>query len=98
MQFIDIETGNHLWAERSDKLLTDLLDMQNEIVARLAGALNDQLVAAKLDARERYRPPIRWTSIFRVDLRLLRIEARASAFQALSSAETLLTIIARLEW
>ena len=58
MQFIDVETGNHLWAERSDKLLTDLLDLQNEIVARLAGALNDQLVAAKLDARERYRPPI----------------------------------------
>ena len=35
VQFIDAETGSHLWAERFDKPLTDLLDMQDEIVARL---------------------------------------------------------------
>jgi tetratricopeptide (TPR) repeat protein len=47
VQLIDAETGNHLWAERFDKPLTDLFDMQDEIVARLAGALNTQLVAAE---------------------------------------------------
>ena len=47
VQLIDAETGNHLWAERFDKLLADLFDMQDEIVARLAGALNAQLVAAE---------------------------------------------------
>jgi TolB-like protein/class 3 adenylate cyclase len=47
VQFIDSETGNHLWAERFDKPLADLFDMQDEIVARLAGALNAQLVAAE---------------------------------------------------
>ena len=36
VQLIDAETGNHLWAERFDKALADLLDMQDEIVARLA--------------------------------------------------------------
>jgi adenylate cyclase len=47
VQLIDAETGNHLWAERFDKPLADLFDMQDEIAARLAGALNTQLVAAE---------------------------------------------------
>jgi TolB-like protein/class 3 adenylate cyclase len=47
VQLIDAETGNHLWAERFDKPLVDLFDMQDEIVARLAGALNAQLIAAE---------------------------------------------------
>jgi TolB-like protein/class 3 adenylate cyclase len=33
VQLIDAETGNHLWAERFDKPLADLFDMQDEIVA-----------------------------------------------------------------
>ena len=47
VQLIDAETGNHLWAERFDKPLADLFDMQDEIVARLAGALNAELVTAE---------------------------------------------------
>ena len=47
VQLIDAETGNHLWAERFDKPLADLFDMQDEIVARLASALNTQLVTAE---------------------------------------------------
>jgi TolB-like protein/class 3 adenylate cyclase len=47
VQLIDAETGNHLWAERFDKPLADLFDMQDEIVARLAGALNSELAAAE---------------------------------------------------
>jgi TolB-like protein len=47
VQLIDAETGNHLWAERFDKPLADLFDMQDEIVARLAGALNAELIAAE---------------------------------------------------
>jgi TolB-like protein len=47
VQLIDAESGNHLWAERFDKPLADLFDMQDEIVARLAGAMNAQLVTAE---------------------------------------------------
>jgi TolB-like protein len=47
VQLIDVETGNHLWAERFDKPITDLFDMQDEIVSRLANALDTQLVAAE---------------------------------------------------
>jgi TolB-like protein/class 3 adenylate cyclase len=54
-QFIDAETGNHLWAERFDKPLADLFDMQDEIVARLAGALRAQLVA--VEARRAEQAP-----------------------------------------
>jgi TolB-like protein/class 3 adenylate cyclase len=46
VQLVDAETSNHLWAERFDKPLADLFDMQDEIVARLANALNAQLLAA----------------------------------------------------
>ena len=47
VQLINAESGNHLWAERLDKPLADLFDMQDEIVARLASALDTQLVAAE---------------------------------------------------
>jgi TolB-like protein/class 3 adenylate cyclase len=55
VQLIDAETGSHLWAERFDKPLADLFDMQDEIVARLAGALNGQLLSA--EARRAVRTP-----------------------------------------
>ena len=57
VQLIDAETGNHLWAERFDKPLADLFDMQDEIVARLAGALNGQLAAAEARRAEKAPTP-----------------------------------------
>ena len=57
VQLIDAETGNHLWAERFDKPLADLFDMQDEIVARLASALNAQLVAAEARRAEQAPTP-----------------------------------------
>jgi TolB-like protein len=57
VQLIDAESGNHLWAERFDKPLTDLFDMQDEIVARLAGALNAQLVVAEARRAEKAPNP-----------------------------------------
>src|SRR5579863_9510638 len=47
VQLIDAETGNHLWAERFDKPIADLFDMQDEIVARVANALNTQFIVAE---------------------------------------------------
>jgi TolB-like protein/class 3 adenylate cyclase len=57
VQLIDAETGNHLWAERFDKPLADLFDMQDEIVARIANALNAQLVAAEARRAEKTPNP-----------------------------------------
>src|SRR5208282_2439131 len=55
VQLIDAESGKHLWAERFDKPVADLFDMQDEIVARLANALSAQLFAA--EARRADRKP-----------------------------------------
>jgi TolB-like protein len=47
VQLIEAETGRRLRAERSNKPLADLFDMQDEIVARLANQLNAELIAAE---------------------------------------------------
>ena len=57
VQLIDAEAGHHLWAERFDKPLADLFDMQDEIVARLAGALSAQLIAAEARRAEQAPNP-----------------------------------------
>jgi TolB-like protein len=56
-QLIDVEIGNHLWAERFDKPITDLFDMQDEIVSRLANALDTQLIAAEAQRSQRSLHP-----------------------------------------
>jgi TolB-like protein/class 3 adenylate cyclase len=57
VQLIDAESGNHLWADRFDKPVSDLFDMQDEIVARLANALNAQLIIAEARRAERAPSP-----------------------------------------
>jgi TolB-like protein/class 3 adenylate cyclase len=57
VQLIDTASGNHLWAERFDKPLADLFDMQDQIVARLAGALNGKLIAAEARRAEQSANP-----------------------------------------
>jgi len=57
VQLIDAETGNHLWAERFDKPVADLFDLQDEVVARLANALNTQLAAAEARRAEQSPHP-----------------------------------------
>ena len=55
VQLIDADTGNHLWADRFDKPLADLFEMQDEIVARLANQLGTELTAA--EARRAQQAP-----------------------------------------
>jgi tetratricopeptide (TPR) repeat protein len=57
VQLIYAETGNHLWTERFDKPVADLFDMQDEIVSRLANALNAELIAAEARRAERSTNP-----------------------------------------
>ncbi len=47
-QLVDAQTGAHLWADRFDKSVADLLATQHEIVARIAGQLNTALVTAEV--------------------------------------------------
>ena len=57
VQLIDAETGTHVWAERFDKPAADLLDMQDEIVSRLANTLNAELIEAEARRAERSPRP-----------------------------------------
>jgi TolB-like protein len=43
-QLIDAETGNHIWAERYDRELTEVLAVQDEIALRVAGAIEPELL------------------------------------------------------
>ena len=57
VQLIDAETSAHLWAERFDKPVTDLLEMQDEIVVILASTLGAQLIEAEARRAERSSRP-----------------------------------------
>jgi adenylate cyclase len=55
VQLIDAESGNHLWADRFDKPLADLFEMQDEIVGRVANQLGAELTSA--EARRAHQAP-----------------------------------------
>jgi TolB-like protein/class 3 adenylate cyclase/Tfp pilus assembly protein PilF len=57
VQLVDAETGAHLWAERFDKPIADLFDMQDEIVSRLANRLGQELAGAEARRAERVANP-----------------------------------------
>jgi TolB-like protein/class 3 adenylate cyclase len=57
VQLIDAESGKHLWAERFDKPVADLFEMQDEIVARLANQLGTELTSAEAHRAERASNP-----------------------------------------
>jgi TolB-like protein/class 3 adenylate cyclase len=57
VQLIDAETCIHLWAERFDKPVTNLLDIQDEIVSRLANTLGSELIEAEAQRASRSPHP-----------------------------------------
>ena len=58
-QLIDAESGAHLWADRFDEDVVDLFKLQDEVVTRLARALQVELVnvEAQRSLHERPRNP-----------------------------------------
>ena len=57
VQLIDGTTGNHLWADRFDKPMADLFDMQDEIVSRLANQLRGELIEVEAQRAEQEPHP-----------------------------------------
>jgi adenylate cyclase len=56
-QLIDAETGNHLWADRFEEDIGDLFKLQDEVVGRLANALDFQLLKAESEKASRSGNP-----------------------------------------
>jgi len=57
VQLVEAETGKHIWAERFDKPVADLLTVQDEIVARIANDLSAEVAAAEARRGERAPNP-----------------------------------------
>lgn len=55
-QLIDASTGDHLWAEQYDRPYAQMFEVQDDVVASIAGALNAQLTDAEFQ-RVRREPP-----------------------------------------
>jgi TolB-like protein/Tfp pilus assembly protein PilF len=82
VQLVDTETGSHLWADRFDKPIADLLDMQDEIISRLANTLNAKLIAAEARRAEGMLNPDAVDLIFQGRARLNEGQALESLTQA----------------
>ncbi len=55
-QLIDATIGNHLWAERYDRELADIFELQDEITTRVVGSVSPQILLAEA-ARVRRKTP-----------------------------------------
>ncbi len=56
-QLIDAETGAHVWADRFEEDVGDLFKLQDQVVARLANALNYELVRADAETSAHSKNP-----------------------------------------
>ncbi len=54
-QLIDGESGNHIWAERYDRKLDDIFDLQDKITLTVVGAIEPELGRAERE-RARHTP------------------------------------------
>ena len=55
-QLIDGGTGNHVWAERYDRQLEDIFDLQDEITQTIVGAIEPELGKAERQRARLKRP------------------------------------------
>ena len=56
-QLIDAESGAHLWADRFEEDVADLFKLQDQVVARLAKTVGQQLVVAEAEKGARSKDP-----------------------------------------
>jgi len=55
-QLIDAETGHHLWADRYDRELADVFEVQDEIAGTITGELAPGIIAAEMH-QARHKDP-----------------------------------------
>src|SRR4029079_17573004 len=52
-QLVDTSTGAHLWAERFEGGLEDVFDLQDQVTARVVGAIAPKLEQAEIERAKR---------------------------------------------
>jgi TolB-like protein/tetratricopeptide (TPR) repeat protein len=55
-QLIEAETGTHVWAERYDRPIGDIFELQDEITVKVVGAIEPSLRQAEIERAKRKRP------------------------------------------
>ena len=55
-QLIDTGSGRHVWAERFDREMDDIFELQDDIVARIAATLGPEITLAEIDRARSKRP------------------------------------------
>ncbi len=55
-QLIEVDSGNHVWAERYDRPIADLFDVQDEVVQMIVGTLVGRVQSTETE-RVRRKPP-----------------------------------------
>jgi TolB-like protein/cytochrome c-type biogenesis protein CcmH/NrfG len=83
VQLINAETGAHLWADRFDREISELFELQDAITIELAHALDVQLVEAESRRSERSKNP---------DALDLVMRARAGLYHGVSRANLVVAI------
>ena len=56
VQLIEVETSNHVWAERFDGSLSEVFDFQDQVTTKIVGTISPELRLAEAD-RVRRLPP-----------------------------------------
>ena len=55
-QLIEVSTGSHLWAERYDRGMEDVFEIQDEVVRAIAAAVPGQVERSRYDQARKKRP------------------------------------------
>ena len=55
-QLIEAESGNHIWANRYDRVLADIFDLQDEMQQAIATAVEPELAGAEYERASRKSP------------------------------------------
>ena len=56
VQLIDTTAGAHVWAEKYDGVLSDIFELQDEIIEQVAGAMHPNILQAEIDRSRRKLP------------------------------------------
>ena len=87
-QLIDGTTGNHLWAERYDRDLEDIFELQDEITLTVVGAIEPELAQAEREQAMTKRPDdLNAWDLFQQGMFYLHKRTREAAVEALSLFE-----------
>lgn len=86
-QLIDVETGKHIWADRYDRELADVFDIQDELVHAIVATLAGRVETA--DTERSLRKPPENLAAYDYYLRALQLDRKYDEVSALEGRKAL---------